>query len=138
MNETNLVKKRYLEVYSDLIEEVEREVEKAGYWKEKAYSVSGVDLTNMGIRSSNPSYPIDKFLELSEKCAKMAIEAEKKRLKIMEEINKVEDQCCRQFLLYRYVDRLSLKSIAVKMNFSLSYIRHLHLKALKKFNLPKN
>ena len=53
--------------------------------------------------------------------------------KIIDEIYNISDISSMNLLMMRYVDMMSLEKIAVELNFSYHYVRHLHSVALKKF-----
>lgn len=116
---------------------MEREAEDAGYWREKAYNIGIPSLENFGIRSANRFSPIDKFLDLAERCAQRGVELERKKEEILEAINKVSDPNYRKVLKCRYISGHDLLRVAEEIGYSPGRTYHLHREALEKFNIPK-
>lgn len=118
------------------MEEVEREIEKAGYWREKAVSISAQDYS---IPRGTPTgfKPIDRFLELAEECSKKAIIAENKRLEIMEAITCLRDPVCRRLMLAHYIDGHDFIRISTDLGYTVQHICRLHRKAIKEFSIPR-
>ena len=135
----NEIKKRYLKQYLELKNLVEQEAEDAGYWKEIATSVSATKLDLSGVRSHNVSNynPIDKFLEIAERCAELGELAQAKKEEIQQAIFLVDDANCRIVLEMRYLRGLQFFEIAKRMRYSLDNIFKLHRKALELFEVPK-
>ena len=57
--------------------------------------------------------------------------AAKYELEAMRRIDALEDPGQREVLRYRYLNGLGWKEIAVRMNLSLDWVKHMHGKALK-------
>lgn len=136
--QTREEKKRYLSSYLTLKYEVEREAEDAGYWREKAYSISSINLYNLGISSNNSHFqPIDKFLDLAQHCADLGEEAQAKKDEIRKAIEELDHQQYRLVLSMYYLDGYKLADIAKKLKYTIGHITKLHRQAVDAFNIPK-
>lgn len=139
---TDFEKKQWLSRYQELMEIVEEEADEAGYWKEKAFSLSSQKLDPSGVtstsRNSNMTDHIVKFLYLASECAKHAEEAEKSKQEIVDAINGVDNKDCRRVLRYRYIKSYSYFDIARKMKYSNRMVYYLHKKGLNLLNIPKD
>lgn len=134
-------KRKWLNRYSELMEIVEEETSKAGYWKEKAHGLSAVQLELSGVHSTNKSDMgnyIVKFLDLAENCSKLAEEAERCKKEIIDAIEKIEDKNSRIVLRYRYILFLTYPEIAKRMNYSMTRIYELHRNGLKLLEIPED
>lgn len=132
-------KRKWLNRYTELSEELERQTQKAGYWKEKAQGLSVPCLNSYGIPSANRKNMADyiaDYLDLAKECTELARHVEDSRQEIMKAIDEVEDQNCRELLRYKYIDGLDFISISKKMHYSMRWIRHLHMKALDELCTP--
>lgn len=129
-------KKRYLNQYLELLEELEREREHMLFWYEKARAIKIQDLTQIRESSSKFS-PSDKYLDLENDIKNRIEMSERKRLEIQDAIACLKDPVCRRVLLHRYIDGMAFSQIAKQMNYSEQHIYRLHQRALKKFIIPK-
>lgn len=132
-------KKRFLLKYQELIQDVEREAELAGYWNEKAHSISASSLGNFGIRSSRPLSNADyliKFYEIAENCSKHGEEAARRKDLIIAAINKIPEQDLRILLKLKYIDNKSFLEIAETLHYSMNWIWQLHGRALDLLKIP--
>lgn len=134
---TNNEKKKWLLAYRELMDEIEREAESAGYWRDKAYSISAINWDNFGIRSSTHGNPLVQMLDLAQHCAELGDEAIRKRDEIIRVIDSLEDSNERRLLKLYYIDKKNLLEIGQKMGYSAYYIRHLHRKALTELEIPE-
>lgn len=131
-------KKEWLLRYTELMKEVERETESAGYWQEKAHSLSTPNLNNFGIRSSNKMDNADyivKFIDLAQHCSQLANEAEKKKEEILTAIKRLPNHDYREVLSLHYIDGKSFRDIAKLLDYSLEWVWRLHSKALKELEI---
>lgn len=136
----NIHKKRWLSSYYVLMEEIEEETRLAGYWQEKARSLSPPVLTFAPSKSANNKGIADyvaEFLDIAQHCSELATVANEKKNEILKCIDSVEDPDCRQVLRMYYIDRKNFREIAEKMHFSIRWIKHLHLKALECIEIPE-
>lgn len=134
-------KRLWLNRYYELMEIVEEETSKAGYWKEKATLLSSVKLDLSGIRSTGKSdlgNYVARFLDLADECSKLAKAAEVCKREIIEAIEKIDDENCRIVLRYRYILFLQYPEIAKRMNYSMTRIYELHRKGLELLEIPKD
>lgn len=131
-------KKQWLLQYRELMEEVERETSDAGYWKDKAYGLGAVTWDNLGIKNSTHTIPLEKFLELAEKCERLANKAQLKKEQILEAIEQVEDDVCQRFLKFRYIDGLKYYQIAERMDYSIDHLYKINKRAITLFEIPKD
>lgn len=133
-------KKKYLERYLELKEDVEREDKDAGYWKEKAYSISAIRLDLSGVRSHNHSNyrPIDKYLEIAERCALMGEKMQNEKEEIIAAINTLDNTNQRIVLKLRYVSGLDFLEIAQRLGYTIGNVFKIHRKALDNFVIPES
>lgn len=134
-------KKNYLKQYRLMVNRVERLAKRAGYWREKASSLSPPDLTKMGIKASGKTdlgdY-VSKFLDLAEDCAQKAMDAERKRVEIESAIESCLEPTHALLLELHYIDGLSFLETAKSMQYSLEWVYQAHRQALSDLEIPTN
>lgn len=129
---TNSEKKVWLERYRVIRLEVEHEMEEAEYFKEKAFSISAVQLRfdKVRNRSFTPQDYLAEYLTIIQECVERFNKANAEKDKIEAVIKQVEKQPEQEVLWRRYIDCESFKVIAKKMNYHVKSILRLHRKAL--------
>lgn len=132
-------KRKYLESYQELILEFNREMSDADFWYAKAYSIGASKLDESGVtKTSFGNFkPIDKYLEISERCINRAEEIDKRKLNILNAINRIDKQVYRKVLTLHYVDDYGFHDISNKLFLNQDYVYHVHSRALKEFEIPK-
>lgn len=127
---TRTEKKAYLQGYIELKHLLDMECEAAGYWHDKAFSISATRMDITGVRSHSRFCPLDKFLEKAEEIAILSDETDLKRIEIQSVIDTVDNKTLHKVLEYRYILDKSFVEIATSMKLSVKYIFNIHLKAL--------
>lgn len=132
-------KKKWLLQYQELKLEVEREAEDAGYWQDKAKSLSSPQLDNYGIRSANPMSSADyivKFLDIARDCAELGKQAQERKNEIVAAIDKIENQEHRIILKMIYIDDLNMVQICQRLHYGMRWVKQLHADALDALIIP--
>lgn len=135
----NKEKKLWLSSYSELMEQVEEETRMAGYWQDKARSLSSPVLSLAPSKSADRKGMADyvvEFLQIAEYCSELANKANEKKKEILAAIDKIEDPNCRQVLRMYYLEKKNLRQIAEKMHYSIDWVKRLHIHALELIEIP--
>lgn len=133
-------KKKWLLSYHELMQDVEAEAERAGYWQERARSLHGVVIEPTGVRSSSRRTIhdcSDNFMDLARHCTELADMAERKKNEILAAIDKLENPEERQVLKMFYLRNKNFREIAEVMHYSIGWVSHAHLRALEKIQVPE-
>lgn len=135
----NQYKKEYLSEYRYLIFEVERETEKAGYWRDKAYNLKSPTLEITGVKNTGTKViPLHEYLDIAKHCAELARKAENKRIEIESCIDKLDDPVHRIVLKLKYIDGKSFYEISIKIERSIRQVMRLHGRALEELTIPED
>ena len=116
-----------------------REIER---WRELSYHISGCSLEPKYNSNRNTEAPftkcIDEITVLEQKVSDEIKELITLKAEIIFAIHNVEELHYRELLELRYIDCLTWKQIAEKLNADSSTVRRWHKKALEKIILPDN
>ena len=74
-----------------------------------------------------------KAAEMEKEISRIIVCLELERNTIVSKIQKLTEQTYNVLLYKRYVQLKNLQEIALELNYSEQYVRHLHIKALKEF-----
>lgn len=128
--------KEELSQYKFILKRVDEALQEYEQYKARAEKVTS-------IISDNPSHSNKISDKVGDNASMMAdlnteykerwLTAERKRLELVDKINKIEEPY-RTILMARYVQDKSLEEISVFMSYSYEYIRHLHGEALQKYS----
>lgn len=132
-------KRRYLRQYRLLAAEVDRLENKAGYWREKAVSLTPPNLGLMGIKSrakSDIGDYVSRFLDFAAECVEAAEAAERKRAEVENAINQIGKPEYVILLKLHYLEGLSYEETAERMGYSLHWVYHYHQEALDSLEIP--
>lgn len=131
--------RRYLESYLELKRDFLREKDEANFWRAVAYNVSASKLDESGVTKTSYSNfsPIDKYLEVSERCEERAEQIDKKRKEIVAAIDSLEASKQREVLKLHYIDDYGFYDIANILVLNLDYVYRLHNNGLKSFIIPE-
>lgn len=140
MKNKNREIREWLKGYSEIEEELVRELESAEYWRDKAYSLSAVNLENLGIKGrkavGSEDYVI-KFMDLVDRCTLLAEKAQDRKEAILKAIEEIPDAQARKVLKLRYLDGLTFEAIAREMSYSLRWVFDKHRAGLETIRLNK-
>ncbi|MGF3072754.1 DUF1492 domain-containing protein [Facklamia sp. P13069] len=93
-------------------------------------------ISDMKVQSSGKGQGDDIFATLADYAVRIANRSDdliKLKIKISEQIEKIEDPTCRQLLRYRYTIGFTWEKIAEFMGYDLRWVYRLHGKALHEF-----
>ena len=133
-------KKKWLASYQELIEEIEVETTQAGYWQDKAISLTAPQLSLAPAKSAEKITMPDcvvNFLDIAKHCSEMADLAHHKKAEICEAINSLDDPDCRQLLKMHYIGGKNFLEIAETMHYTVRWIKKIHNRALSAIEMPK-
>lgn len=138
-SQTLTEKRRYLESYQDLRQDFIREKDDYEYWKALAYTVSAAHLDPSGVPNTSHSNfrPVDKYLEISERCKERSDELDRKKREIIDAVNQLEERNERAVLKFHYIDDMGFHDISNKLFLNLDYVYRLHIRGLKNFVIPR-
>ena len=102
--------------------------------EEKRFNVQALDLTKERVKHSRKSYNLsDACEQLKEDLKKQIATYLLEKDKIINEIQKIENEMYIEVLYRYYVEYKPLELIAEELNYNYCYIRKVHTLALKKF-----
>lgn len=133
-------KERYLSKYLELKYEVMEQEMEASFWHEKAYSIPAVNFLKFeGSKTNAISHhnPIDRFLEIADRCMELASKANEKRAEIKAAIDQLDNRKHRLVLSLKYINDMENYAIAEELHYSESHVRRLIREAIKRFEIPK-
>lgn len=132
-------KRRYLESYQDLLQDFIRERDDFEYWRALAYSISATTLDPTGVPNTSHSNfrPVDKYLEISERCKERSEELDEKKREIIDAVNQLDERYERAVLKLHYIDDIGFHDISNKLFLNLDYVYRLHIRGLKNFVIPE-
>ena len=128
--------KQYLMQISRLDRKINNKLSEIAQYKELAQSISAVE--NKERVQTSPDFDkiggaIAKLDEMERKLDKMIDEYVEKKTKIIEQIDKMDDEIHYQILFSRYIEKKTFEKIATEINYSFRNTTRLHGKALKEF-----
>ena len=125
--------RQWLSRYQELMEEVEREAKKAGYWRDKAEGLSTKALSHAPVYGHSISMPdyVAEFLDLAKHCSELAENAETAKDEILEVIDSIENHTYRRILRMKYLDGKTFYEIGSDIGYNASYTRRLASQAIK-------
>lgn len=127
--------KEELSQYKFARKRVDKALEEYERFKERAEKMTAI-LSDVPSRSNKTSDKVGDnavlMADIDREYQKRWYEAEQSKLDIEKKIDKVIEPY-RTLLLDRYILDMSLEQIAVEMNYSYEYVRHLHGEALEKY-----
>lgn len=136
--------KEELMQYIDAQGRVDETLEEYEKYKERAEKMTAI-MSDMprgnGIKSDKVGDNVPAMADLDNEYLNRWIEAERKRLYIVERIDGINNSLYREVLKYKYVEGLKIEEIACRKDKSYDRIKHIHREALeqyrKKYNLEK-
>lgn len=128
--------KQYLMQISRLDRKINNKLSEIAQYRELAQSISAVE--NKERVQTSPDFDkiggaISKLDEMERKLDKMIDEYVEKKTKIIEQIDKMDDEIHYQILFSRYIEKKTFEKIATEINYSFRNTTRLHGKALKEF-----
>lgn len=135
--------KEELMQYIDAQGRVEEALEEYGKYQERATKMTSIisDMPMNRGKSDKVGDNVPAMADLDNEYLNRWIEAEKKRLYIVERIDGINNSLYREVLKYKYVEGLKIEEIACRKDKSYDRIKHIHREALeqyrKKYNLEK-
>ena len=128
--------KQYLGQISRLDRMIKNKMTELSQYKDLIYGLSGV--VNEERVQKSPDFDkiggaIAKLDEMERKLDKMIDEYVEKKTKIIEQIDKMDDEIHYQILFSRYIEKKTFEKIATEINYSFRNTTRLHGKALKEF-----
>ncbi len=130
--------KEYLGTLKELKDYLDQEKRDLAKLKREAESLGGTDCREERVqttKSGTPRYAVimDQVVDLERQILMDTVDYFVKKEEITDQIQRIRDADCMSLLYKRYIQGLSLRDIAREMDFSYSYIRQLHGKALQEF-----
>lgn len=135
--------KEELMQYIDAQGRVEEALEEYRKYQERATKMTSIisDMPMNRGKSDKVGDNVPAMADLDNEYLNRWIEAEKKRLYIVERIDGINNSLYREVLKYKYVEGLKIEEIACRKDKSYDRIKHIHREALeqyrKKYNLEK-
>lgn len=125
--------RKWLSRYRELMEEVEREYTKAGYWEDKAEGLSSKVLSHAPVHGHGKTMSdcIVEFLDTARHCSELAEDAQTAMKEIEEVIDSLDNTDYRRALRFKYIDNLPYYEVAKRMDYTGGSIRNLLSKAVK-------
>lgn len=128
--------KQYLMQISRLDRKINNKLSEIAQYRELAQSISAVE--NKERVQTSPDFDkiggaISKLDEMERKLDEMIDDYVNKKSKIIEQINKMDNELHCQILFSRYIEKKTFEKIATEINYSFRNTTRLHVKALKEF-----
>ena len=128
--------KQYLMQISRLDRKINNKLSEIAQYRELAQSISAVE--NKERVQTSPDFDkiggaISKLDEMERKLDEMIDDYVNKKSKIIEQIDKMDDEIHYQILFSRYIEKKTFEKISTEINYSFRNTTRLHGKALKEF-----
>ena len=128
--------KEYLSQIRALDEKLKHRKQQIEEIRTKCENISAIDYSKDRVQTSNGNGQkllLVKYLDLVKELEVDLLAFRIKQANIIREIEKLSDDKYMRLLYARYVQYKSLEQIAVEMNYSFHWIRHVHGEALEQF-----
>ena len=128
-----------LEQLRDLNERINTLLEEQSILRSRLFYVSGVKMSDQvsGTKINDLSAAITKLVDLEKRIDNLIDEYVDKRDEIVKKIDKIKDYRYRKILHCYYICGMTLAEIAKKTHFSYHWTKHLHLDALRAYEMIK-
>lgn len=128
--------KQYLMQISRLDRKINNKLSEIAQYRELAQSISAVE--NKERVQTSPDFDkiggaISKLDEMERKLDEMIDDYVNKKSKIIEQIDKMDNELHYQILFSRYIEKKTFEKISTEINYSFRNTTRLHGKALKEF-----